>query len=194
MNYNLTLYTAPTTEPLTLDEVKSYLRIDTSDDDVYLWSLLTTARKFCESFQNRVYITQTWEVSFDNWPCSVIELPKGNLQSITHIKYTDSDNVITTIDSGDYVVSTRGMLGKVAPAYGKSWPSFTPCPLDPIVIRYVCGYGTADDVPEQVKQAMYLLISHWYEQRIPISMTNTVSKEIEFTVSALLWQERIMIF
>jgi uncharacterized phiE125 gp8 family phage protein len=191
---NLTLFTAPTTEPLTLDEVKSFLRIDSSLDDIYIYSLIVAARKYCENFQNRAYITQTWELSLEDWPSEVIELPKGNLQSITSVIYKDSTGVSTTISTSDYVVSTRGIVGRVTPAYGKLWPTFTPYPLDPIVIKFVCGYGTAEDVPDTIKQAMYLLISHWWENRIPVSQTNQTSSEIAFTVSALLWQERIICF
>jgi len=191
---NLTLFTAPTTEPLTLDEVKSYLRIDSSLDDFYVYSLIVAARKYCENFQNRAYITQTWEMALDYWENKTVEIPKGNLQSITSIIYKDSAGISTTISSADYVVSTRGIVGRVTPTYSKSWPSFTPYPLDPIVIKFVCGYGTADDVPDTIKQAMYLLISHWWENRIPVSQTNQTSSEIAFTVSALLWQERIICF
>jgi len=191
---NLTLFTAPTAEPLTLDEVKSFLRIDSSLDDIYIYSLIVAARKYCENFQNRAYITQAWELSLEDWPSEVIELPKGNLQSITSVIYKDSAGVSTTISTSDYVVSTRGIVGRVTPAYGKPWPTFTPYPLDPIVIKFVCGYGTAEDVPDTIKQAMYLLISHWWENRIPVSQTNQTSSEIAFTVSALLWQERIICF
>jgi uncharacterized phiE125 gp8 family phage protein len=164
---------------------------DTSDD-AYLTALITASRKYCEDYQNRAYITQTWEVAFDDFCEDIIEIPKGNLQSISSIKYKDSTGTNNTLSASNYVSSTRGPLGRVAPAYGYTWPSFTPYPLDPIVIEFICGYGaTAASVPETIKQAMYLLISHWYEQRAPITNL-TMSGEIEFTVSALLWQDKII--
>jgi uncharacterized phiE125 gp8 family phage protein len=166
---------------------------DTSDD-AYLTALIIAARKYCEGFQNRAFITQSWELSLDDFSADVIELPKGNLQSITSIVYTDSANVATTLAATEYTSSTRGILGRLCPAYNKTWPSFTPCPLDSVVITYVCGYGaTAASVPETTKQAIYLLVSHWYEQREIVSTAMNISKEIEFTLSALLWQDRIVI-
>jgi uncharacterized phiE125 gp8 family phage protein len=195
MAYNDYLYTAPTTEPLTLDEVKSYLRVDFNDDDVYIRSLIITARKYCENYQNRAYITQTRELTLDDWPSDdIIEIPRGKLQSITSIKYKDYAGAETTISSSDYVVSTKSEKGRIAPAYDKSWPSFTAYPLDPITVRYVCGYGTSEDVPETIKQAILFLISFWYDNRTPLADTSQMSKEIEFTVKALLWQDRLCNF
>lgn len=196
MQYSLTLKTAPTSEPLTLDEVKQFLRIDCNDEDVYINALIIAARKFCENFQNRAYITQEWELGLDYWPyesCgdSVLYIPKGNLQSITSIVYKDYAGTNTTISASNYVVSTRGILGRVAPAYGMSWPTFTPHPLDAIVITYVCGHLVADNIPETVKQAIYLLVSHWYEIRVPLADKMTLPDELNFSVSALLWQDRI---
>jgi uncharacterized phiE125 gp8 family phage protein len=190
--YNLTLKTAPTTEPLSLEEVCDYLRLDIDDDDFYLQGLILASSRFCENFQNRAYITQSWELSMDDFSETIINLPKGNLQSISSIIYTDSANLATTLAATEYTYSTRGILGRLMPAYNKSWPTFTPCPLDAVVITFVCGYGTAESVPETVKQAMYLLISHWYENRLPLADKMTVPDELNFTISALLWQERIV--
>jgi uncharacterized phiE125 gp8 family phage protein len=187
--YNLILKTAPTTEPITLVEAKAYLRVDFSDDDTYLTSLIVASRKFCEGYQNRAYITQTWELSFDYWPNYIIEIPKGNLQTINSIKYTDYTGTTTTLSNTEYVVSNRSILGRICPTYGKTWPIFTPYPLDAVVINFTCGYTT---VPETVKQAMYLLVSHWYENRLPLADKMTVPDELNFAVSALLWQERIV--
>ena len=169
-----------------------------TNEDSYLTALIVAARKYCENYQNRAYITQTWELSFDYWPsCTldeVIELPKGNLQSITSIIYKDCAGTNITLDASNYVMSTRGILGRICPAYGKTWPSFTPYPLDAVVIKFVCGYGaTSASVPETVKQAMYLLVSHWYENRLPLADKMTVPDELNFAVTALLWQERIVV-
>lgn len=86
---NLVCVTPPALEPLTLEEVKSYLRFDEglTADDEYISALITVAREYCEGFQNRAYITQTWQVSFPYWPDYTIDLPLGNLQRINSITY-----------------------------------------------------------------------------------------------------------
>ena len=196
ITYNLTLKTPPTTEPLSLTQIKDYLKIsdyeEYATEDTYLTSLITVAWEFCESFQNRAYITQVWEMAMPYFP-GEIEIPKGNLQSIGSITYKNSAGVTATLAANtDYVTSTRGILGRVVPAYGKTWPSFVPFPLDAIVITFTCGYGGASDVPEKVIQAMKLLVSHWFNNRVPVDQALGSAKEVEFTISALLWQDRIV--
>ena len=160
-------------------------------EDVYLTSLITAARIYCEGYQNRCYITQTFEMALPYFPHE-IEIPRGNLQTVDSVTYKNSAGVTTTLSADEYVVSTRGILGKIVPAYGKVFPSFIPFPLDAIIITFTCGYGTAEDVPETAIQSLKLLISHWFTHRIPLDQAMSNTKEIEFTLSALLWMGRIV--
>lgn len=162
-------------------------------EDTYLTSLITAARQYCEDYQNKAYITQVWEMSLPYFPGYEIEIPKGNLQTIDSITYKNSVGTITTLTvATDYVTSIRGIVGRVVPAYGKTWPSFIPFPLDAVIVTFTCGYGAASAVPEKVIQAMKLLISHWFKNRVPVDQAQGNAKEISFTLSALLWQDRIV--
>ena len=128
-----------------------------------------------------------------DFPCYEIEIPLGNLQTIDSISYKNSVGTITTLTvATDYITSIRGVVGRVVPAYGKSWPSFTPYPLDAILITFTCGFGAASAVPEKVIQAMKLLISHWFTNRTPVDQALGSAKEIDFTLSALLWQDKLV--
>jgi uncharacterized phage protein (predicted DNA packaging) len=55
-------------ELLTVDEVKSYLRIDYSEEDILIVLLITSARNYCEVFLNRPILVENmtaeneWEV------------------------------------------------------------------------------------------------------------------------------------
>jgi len=163
-----------------------------SAEDVYLTSLITAARIYCEEYQNRCYITQTFELALPYFP-SEIEIPKGNLQTVDSITYKDSaGTVVPLVAETDYVTSIRGIVGKVVPAYGKAFPSFVPYPLDAVVVTFTSGYGSALDVPETVIQSLKLLISHWFTHRIPLDQAMGSTKEIDFTLSALLWMNRIV--
>ena len=64
----LKMSAAPAKEPLDMNQVKLHLRVDAADDDVLIQSLIAAARQDCEKFQNRAYITQTWELWLDAWP------------------------------------------------------------------------------------------------------------------------------
>lgn len=207
--YNLTLVTGPAVEPLELTEVKSYLRLDDitdTDDDGYISGLIILARQFCENIQKRAYITQTWELALQEFPMdntdmmndyiesNAIEIPKGKLQKINSITYKDIyGNVATMVENIDYIVGTRGILGKVCPPYARVFPLCPLWPLDPIIINFTCGYG--DDglkVPVVVKQGMYMLTSHWYEKRVVINdLRGVTPDEISFAVTSLLAMNKI---
>jgi uncharacterized phiE125 gp8 family phage protein len=163
----LTLVTPPAVEPVTLDEAKLHLRIDGDDEDDLISASLTAAREMCELEARRAFTTQTWELALECWPKDdQIVLPRPPLQSVTSIKYLDWQGVETTINSADYIVDTASKPGRVWLAYGKCWPSATLRPGPAIRVRYVAGYGAvADDVPQRYRQAILLLLGHYYENR-----------------------------
>lgn len=184
------LITAPVTEPVTLTEVKSQLRIDGTSEDTYLATLIAAAREYCEMFQNRAYITQTWELTLDGWPCFPIKLPMPQLVSVTSIKYFDTANVETTWAASNYFVDADSEPGRVGLAYGITLPTTTLREINAVKIRYVAGYGAATAVPLRTKQAILMLIGHLYENRETVSPVDL--KEIPFAVSSLLWLDRIV--
>lgn len=190
----LVLQTAPTSEPVTTAEAKAHLRITTSDDDTYIGTLIAVARKHVETITGRALINQTWDYFLDNFPAGdKIVIPLPRLSSVTTVKYTDKDNVQTVFSSGSYIVDTNNEPGQIVLAYGESWPTFTPRPINAVEIRFVAGYGSgAANIPEGIKQAMLLLIAHWYENREPVTDMNM--KEIPETVNALLWPYRVIQF
>lgn len=205
--YTLTLKTAPTIEPITTAQAISYMRLGTlgTDETTYLTGLIKTAREYCEGFQNRAYITQTWEMSLDCFPSEhtdplteyhqsgVIEIPKGSLQTVNSVKYTDSAGAVTTLTANtDYIVTIRGVLGRISPPYGKIWPTAALYPLDPIVIEFTCGYGASGtNVPLKAIQAMYMLISYWWDNRA--AADTSVPHEVDFAVKSLLGFDRIAV-
>ncbi len=141
-----------------------------SNEDAYLTALLQLARQYVEDVTYRKLITQTWDMYLDEFPSdkTYITLPFGSLDSVTHVNYTDSDGTETTMTADtDYFVETNGDgEGRVVLPYGVSWPSFTAYSSNPIVIRFVCGYGaTGASVPECFKAAIKLLTADWYENR-----------------------------
>jgi uncharacterized phiE125 gp8 family phage protein len=199
----------PSIEPVSLAEIKPYLRLDDITDateDIYISSLITVAREYCETKQNRAYITQTWELALPCFPrfssnaidtgvkARVIEIPKGKLQSIDNFSYKNASGIITILTQEvDYVVSNKGILGRISPPFGKVFPIVILYPLDPIIIKFTCGYGNnPTDVPARVRHSIMLLVSHWYENRIVINdLRGVIPEEIPFAVTSLLAQDKI---
>ena len=133
-------------------------RTATTVEDDLLSDLITTARIDVENDSRRALITQTWDYYLDAFPaCNYIKLPLGNLQTVTHVKYTDSDGDQTTMTvTTEYLVETNGEnYGRIVLPYGVTWPSFTAYPSKAVVVRFVCGYGNAaSDVPATAKSAI----------------------------------------
>jgi len=147
-----TIVTPPTYFAVSLDEIKDHLRVTHTDEDPYIQALLMTAQGQVESYLNRKLITQTWKAFFDDWPDGdAIVLPFGQLQSVTNVKYTDSDGDQSTFSSDDYIVDTDSEPGRVVLGYNESWPTATLYPSNPIEVQFVCGYGA--HTPQDVEAA-----------------------------------------
>lgn len=165
--------------------MKSHLRIDGTDEDVLLDSLIKAAREYVEDFQGRALITQTWEMTLDSFPQMPLKVPKPPLQTVDSIKYVDQNGVETIFDAANYVVDTDSEPGRIAFAYGKSWPSVTLKPINGVKIQFKAGYGDdAASVPEKVKIAMLLYIAHRY--------MNRETDEVPSAVDMLLWPDRMV--
>lgn len=135
--------TPPAREPIALDTAKDHLRVDATDDDVLIAALITAAREYCEGFQNRVYLEQTWDLWLDDWPDEdYIRIPYPPLQSVASVKYYGTDDTEYTMDAGDYFVDAKSEPGRVALGYSKTWPTTTLRPVNAVVVRFTAGYAT----------------------------------------------------
>ena len=156
----ISLINKPAKEPVTLDMVKAHLRITDNESDSYLSTLIFVARQHTENYLNRALITQTWDYYRDDFANSM-RIPKGQLQSVTTVKYFDTDGVQQTLAGSpiEYSVDTADDPGYVELAYGQSWPSYRDI-SNTITIRFVAGYGDSwEDVPEIIRQGVLILIS-----------------------------------
>jgi uncharacterized phiE125 gp8 family phage protein len=138
--------------------------------DPELTRAIVTARETGEGATGRAYQAQTWKWVLDGFPCAAfIELPKPPLQSVTHVKYRDTDGVQQTWDASNYVVDApagpRCARGRISLAHGVSWPA-TYGQAGDVEIQFVCGYGDASsDVPSRLRSAMLLEIETLYAHR-----------------------------
>ncbi len=180
----------PTAEPITLEEAKAQCKVDIADDDALITSLITAARVYCEKIGWRAYLTQTIQLWIDEWPSSGrISLPKPPLQSVTSIKYYDTADVEATLGTDVYAVDTISEPGLAWLKYNQTWPTTLLREHHGICVTYVAGWTYAANVPQSEKQAMLLLVGHWYENR-EATTVGVVSRPIDFAVRALLGLDR----
>ena len=156
--------TPPASEPVTLSEAKTHLRVDVSTDDTYITTLITAARQIVEKYLNRALINTTYTVLFDRLP-TCIKLLYSPVSSVTSISYKDTAGASQTLNSSLYVVDTHNEPGQITPAYGADYPS-TYGQADAVTVTYVAGYGaSASDVPDAIKQMILILIGDMYDNR-----------------------------
>lgn len=185
--------TAPSVEPITLTEAKAHLRVDGTDEDAYITSLIAVARMACELEARRAFVTQTFDLFLDCWPDACgIKIPRPPLQSVTSLSYTDyAGNVTTLVANTDYVVDANSEPGRVLPAYGKFWPTALLQPGGAIKVRFVAGFGLAVAVPDLYKHAIKLTIGHLFENREDVVVAPGLSPvKLPLGVSHLLGIDR----
>ena len=167
-----------------------------SAEDDLLTALITVAREYCEGYQNRQYITATWELWLDDWPCGDrIKIPLPPLQAVNSITYYDTDNVAATMAAADYFVDDKSEPGRVVLAYGMTWPTTNLRPANGVCIEFDAGYGGAvADVPKKVTQSMLLLLGHWNENReaVRAAMARGEMLPVPLGVQAFLSLDRVV--
>jgi len=163
MEGRLKLITGPAVEPVLPADVRAFGRISSDVTDGTLTSIIKSARDTAEGYQNRAYITQTWELVYDGFPVCPIQIPKPPLISLVSVTITDINGTVTTMTLTDFLVDTSGAIGTISLKYGKYWPSVTPERAG-VVIRVTCGYGAAAaNVPDKIKEAITIgAITRYY--------------------------------
>ncbi len=164
--FNYKLIDAVDALPLTVAEVKLYLRVSNTADDALIEELIETASLCCESYTRRVLITKTFRTYRDCWLRPYIELRKSPLQSIESVKYYDTENVLQTLDASNYYTTDEpDYYSKILYTQDATLPSLYKR-LQAIEIEFKAGYGdTADDIPADLKLAMKQHIAMMYENR-----------------------------
>lgn len=194
---------APAAEPVTLAEAKRQLRLEVDDtaQDTYLAGLIKAARLQAEMVTRRAFVRRTFRQRLDAFPCGSLEplrLGPSPLGEVESIVYIDTAGAEQTWSDALYVVDEDALPARVLPAYGQSWPSARLQP-NAVTVTYSAGYAADDgsptdhaaNVPQTIKQAILLLVTHWFENRSPV-VTSGQPIELPHAVGALLWGERVL--
>jgi uncharacterized phiE125 gp8 family phage protein len=176
MTYRLSVVTPPPVLPISLQEAKDHLRVDTDDDDALIEALLSAAVGYFdgpEGILNRALITQTLELTLPEFPCGPIVLPCPELilvRSITYATLGSPDRTPLAVSS--YQIDRTRAQARLLPAYGSYWPS-VPCGLaDAVKVTFDAGDGSYPGVLLEkrpgLRAAMLLLLADLYENREPM--------------------------
>ena len=159
--------TAPAVEPVTLSEVKEYVKLDGTAEDSHLENMIKAVRQAIEGILGRSLITQTLVLRLDSWPSEVLTLPRPPLASVVEVRTLDEDGTETVYDSTNYYVIT-GEKSQLVIRQGKVVPTNTDRYQGGFEVEYTAGYGTAgSDVPEAIRQGILQWIAAVYETKVP---------------------------
>lgn len=187
MNYGITLVTPPSGQVVTTADLRSHLRLNTTDEDTLLATYLTVAVDVVQRWTGRQLLTATVKAYFDEWP-TVIPLPP--LQSVSAVKYYDVDGVETTFTDYtlDKTVDPARLIITEQPNPGLSDE------IKPTVnIQYVCGYGAAGDVPPMLSHAVRLIAGSYYLLREAVVPTLGDLIQPPYGVQAMLANYRVFL-
>lgn len=139
-----------TTEPVTLAEVKQYLRVDASETafDAEITALIGAARDEVETYLNRSLIRRTVAVTM-NIANGDAALPYAPVVELTAI--TDIDG--NAMDESNYMI--KGDVLKISSYLGYSQLSLT----------YTAGYTTEKPVPAAFKLGIKKLIAFDWQHK-----------------------------
>ena len=209
---------APTVEPVSLDQFKSHVRVDSSftDDDSIMGTYLIAARQYAEQYTRRSFFSQQWQLTLDHFPTYLqtstvnpavrrdwiyysgiwngmtIALPNSPVTAIDSITYLDTTGTQQTLSSSGYTVDFTSLPARIVPAPGLYWPLSTVYVPGSVQITYTAGsYATADDCPQTIAMAILLLAAHWYEHKEAVS--EVTLKDVPFATTALLDMHKITV-
>lgn len=179
----LIVATPPADLPVSLDEMKAYLRIDAdeSQNDV-LTAMITAATEWLQRATRTTLVTTAYRLTLDDLPVSympwttpygvVNQIPTGTVQpiivprpplvSVTAFRYMDSGGNDTDA-TGLYDVDAASQPGRIVLKPGMTWP-VTNRAAGNVRIDFTAGNELAN-VPYLLRQCVKFLAAHWYEHR-----------------------------
>lgn len=140
-------------EPVTLTEAKSYLRIGFADDDELIGTLISAAREWAENNAGISIVSRTISCTIRmGSECHSLELPYGPVVGTPTGTWTSEDATALTADN-----FTKGPFPRLTGVCGL------------VDVTYTAGYET---VPTGLKTAILAKLADLYENRGDTTDTN----------------------
>lgn len=171
----------PAAEPVTLEEAKAHLRVEGTEEDALIAGLIRAARESCERMQGRAYLRQRWQSTIEGGapPARLPLRPLPVLDAVS-VEWRDDGGTWQALPATAWRLDAAREaieLVELVPAGATAWRA-----------THEAGFGDdPGDVPQRIKQAILLLVGHWFEQR---EAAGARLEEIPFGVRALLALDR----
>lgn len=173
---------APAEQPVTLDEVKAQCNITASTYDTLLSGYILAATQHVEAMCGNKLVEQTLLLRCSSW-CDFSRLLVRPVSVVSGITYLDLDGAEQTLDTSVYRL-VDGARASIVLKPQQTWPNALSV-ADAIRVTALVGYADADAVPDNIKQAIFLLVSTWFENRED-QVADALSAPLANGVKALL--------
>jgi uncharacterized phiE125 gp8 family phage protein len=203
----LVVVTPPASEPITVSDLITHLRLDADTDETEMEAYIQLAREWCENYTGRAFVNRTLRLSLDGlsdvddalwegWKIGPdmtlkkrdIKLPKPPLVSVTSVTTYDDADVPVVFSAASYYVDNAAEPGRVVLRTGSTWPTALRVG-NAVEIVYVAGYGAATSVPAPIKFALKAVAAWIYENRGEQSY-----ERLPANITMLLQPYRVMSF
>lgn len=166
-----------------LEELRAHVAQPLTDDDVLLQRYLEAAQRVVESRLGRPLFPQTRRAWFDGVPGEVVRLSEP-ATAVTVITAYDQSDAATVVAPTVYQADVTCMPARVVRRHGQTWPTNLRT-RQSLAVTYTTGWA-AVDMPQNLRQAVALLVAHYYEHRTPTHAGSAAAVELPFGVDALL--------
>ena len=143
--------------PVSLEEAKLHLRVDNTEEDDLIVSLIEAAAMSATNKANRSFGLTVWEKRLDAFPEAEIRLPYSPVVKVSSVKYKDADGDQQTLAAENFKLAAADDNASIAPVV--EWPEGA----TDIRVQYLAGYTIG--IPSPVRQWMMLHVGHWYRNR-----------------------------
>jgi len=159
MWYPASVTTAPSAEPVTVDEVKAQAIIDDSDNDEFIKRLIGAARSHVEAYCNTVLAERIVSVRCDAFS-DFARLPIAPVQEIESISYIDRAGDAQMLPDTVYELQADDFESSIVLKAGQRWPDRLQGSR--VTVSALIGY---EEVPPAIIHAMLIWIADSYENR-----------------------------
>jgi uncharacterized phiE125 gp8 family phage protein len=172
----------PTDPVVTVANVKQHLNVDGGHHDGLIGDLIAAATVKLDGrdgILGRCLMPQSWRLTLAGFPCGGIQLPLPPTLTVASIKFLDPSEVEQTLAAETYRVIAGGLSGAViVPKQGLIWP-LAACAPDAVRVDFTAGYAGDDPDLQPLRQAVRLLVKHWYDHE----SVETIPEAVEALIS-----------
>lgn len=197
MQHAPVLVSPPDMLPVSLDEAKLHLRVDSDDEDHLIGGLIEAATAYLDGWTGilgRCLVEQEWRQDFDGFARELC-LPLGAVNSIATVTWRNAAGQVATVPSARYDLRTdasgRAIVRfdadyefsrdlhesrAVSVTYKAGWPTIPAIPED----GDTPATPAQSTVPAPIKVAILLMIGHAYKNREAVTSGNATSLPLGF--------------